>query len=170
MRRTAWILSLIGLVLSLQGCSDSESDDIQQSSRRSERKGSPKKLKYDTEPKYTRYRPPSATGLTELGIDVIKVGRGKAVTEGCRVTVRYKGSLMDGTVFDETNDAEGPRSFELTTDGVIEGWVRGLVGQKEGSVVKLAIPASLAYGNEGKPPVIPKRADLRFEIEIVRVQ
>jgi FKBP-type peptidyl-prolyl cis-trans isomerase len=94
-------------------------------------------------------------------------GTGAEATDGSTVTVRYTGTLDDGTVFDSNLD-EG-YSFVLGTGGVIKGWDAGLVGLKVGGKRTLTIPAELAYGAEGRNS-IPGGATLHFDVELVDVK
>lgn len=111
---------------------------------------------------------PSA--ITALKMDDTKVGTGDAVTEGDLLFVRYKGTLADGKVFDSNTD-EGKPIFSFTagpTGTVIDGWKKGVIGMKAGGTRKLSIPWSMAYG-EGGTGTIPPKADLFFEIQLIRV-
>ena len=92
---------------------------------------------------------------------------------GDTVWVHYTGKLEDGTVFDTSlkprpgaAEAE-PFHFKLGSGLVIKGWDEGIVGMKAGDKRQLIIPAALAYGAEGRPPVIPPNATLIFDIELV---
>jgi FKBP-type peptidyl-prolyl cis-trans isomerase len=104
----------------------------------------------------------------EFESEVILEGRGKTVELGDTVKVHYSGKLSNGFQFDTSKSRE-PLKVKVGAGQVIEGWERGLVGMQEGEVRKLRIPSDLAYGKEGKSPVIPGNAGLIFEIELVEV-
>ena len=107
--------------------------------------------------------------VTELKVEVLKEGEGAVVQASDTITASYFGWLSDGTIFDSSNkkDADNtPVSFPLS--GVIKGWAQGLTGQKEGSVVKLTIPAELGYGSSGSG-VIPANAPLQFIVIIEKI-
>lgn len=99
----------------------------------------------------------------------IKVGTGPAVKNGDLVSVRYKGWLDDGTVFDENSNPEPPYMFTVGAGAVIKGWDLGVVGMKQGGKRNLRIPYKLAYGEEGSS-AIPPKADLNFDVEIENVE
>ena len=82
------------------------------------------------------------------------------------VKVRYKGTLIDGTVFDETKEGADP--VLLTLDHVIKGWTEGLQLVGEGGKIELLIPAELAYGERGTQGIEPNSA-LHFDVEVVEV-
>ena len=82
------------------------------------------------------------------------------------VEVRYKGTLIDGTVFDET--AEGADPARFTLNSVIPGWTEGMQLIGEGGHVELYVPANLAYGESGRPSIEPN-STLIFDVELVHV-
>jgi len=84
------------------------------------------------------------------------------------VTVHYKGTLDDGSQFDSSYDRGQPASFPLGR--VIPGWTEGMQLVGKGGMVELEIPFELAYGEEGRPPVIPPKATLHFIVELLEVK
>jgi len=99
-----------------------------------------------------------------------KVGTGAVPQTGQTVTVHYTGWLADGTKFQSSKDTNRPISFPLGQGRVIKGWDEGLSTMKIGGVRKLIIPPQLAYGDPGRPPLIPGKATLIFEVELLSVQ
>lgn len=106
---------------------------------------------------------------TESGLvfRLIRPGYGPKPEARNRVNVHYEGRLTDGTVFDSSIQRGHPAAFELTD--VIPGWTEGLQLLEGGGKAELTIPASLAYGSEGKPPKIPPCAVLIFEVELLGI-
>ena len=104
-----------------------------------------------------------------LQIEDLKVGTGAEAVAGKAVTVHYVGTLTDGSKFDSSRDRGKGFSFRLGGGEVIRGWDQGVAGMKIGGVRKLTIPPDLAYGDRGFPPVIPARATLVFEVELLAV-
>lgn len=105
----------------------------------------------------------TASGLYYV---VEKTGKGKAAKKGDKVQVLYKGTLLNGQVFDE-NLKDGI-SFPVGLGQVIPGWDEMLQLMKEGDKVKAIIPWNLAYGPRGNGP-IPPYSTLVFEMELVKV-
>ncbi len=105
-----------------------------------------------------------------LQIDDVKVGTGAEAKAGQTVTVHYVGTLTDGKKFDSSRDRGQPFTFKLGAGQVIRGWDQGVAGMKVGEVRKLTIPHQLAYGDRGYPPVIPPKATLVFEVELLGVR
>ena len=99
-----------------------------------------------------------------LQIEMLTEGKGKQPKEGDKVLVNYKGTLIDGTVFDQ-ND-----STEFNTNGVVKGFKEGLLNMKEGGKAIITMPSNLAYGERGAGAMIPGGATLQFEVELLQVK
>ncbi|WP_430816084.1 FKBP-type peptidyl-prolyl cis-trans isomerase [Carboxylicivirga sp. RSCT41] len=105
---------------------------------------------------------------TESGLQykVMEEGTGASPAATDLVTVHYKGSLINGEVFDSSEGSE-PISFPLNR--VIPGWTEGLQLMKEGGKTIFYIPYELAYGERGAGQVIPPYSALIFEVELIKV-
>jgi FKBP-type peptidyl-prolyl cis-trans isomerase len=113
----------------------------------------------------------STTMKDNMKIEVTKEGTGPAITNGQTAVMLYTGKLDNGTVFDSTaNHGNQPFSFTLGAGQVIKGWDEGIVGMKVGEARTLIIPAALAYGAAGYPPVIPANATLTFDVTLVGIK
>ena len=102
---------------------------------------------------------------TESGLayQIIEAGSDKkAVSDQDTVWVDYKGTLLDGTVFDENKD------INFTLNRVIQGWGEGLKLIGEGGKVKLVIPGNLAYGEYGTRGIAPN-STLVFDVTLNKV-
>jgi FKBP-type peptidyl-prolyl cis-trans isomerase len=109
--------------------------------------------------------------MTEaLEIEDLRAGTGTEAAAGKTVSVHYVGTLTNGSKFDSSRDRGSPFSFRLGASEVIKGWDQGVAGMKIGGLRKLTIPAHLAYGDRGFPPVIPPRSTLVFEVELLGVR
>jgi peptidylprolyl isomerase len=110
---------------------------------------------------------------SELVVQDLIVGKGKAAKSGDTVALQYVGVLFDdGKEFDASWQGNKPGqalAFPLGTGQVIQGWDDGIVGMKEGGRRKLIIPPDLAYGAEGFPPDIPPNATLIFDVDLEKV-
>jgi peptidylprolyl isomerase len=98
-----------------------------------------------------------------------QIGTGPLAESRKFYTVHYTGWLTDGTKFDSSHDHPGgePIVFPYGGRRVIPGWDTGFEGMHVGGKRRLYIPYQLAYGESGRPPVIPAKADLIFDIELV---
>jgi peptidylprolyl isomerase len=85
-----------------------------------------------------------------------------------RVRVHYDGFLPNGRRFDSSRDGV-PFTFSLGAGQVIDGWDEGIAGMRVGGRRKLVIPASLGYGEDGVPGVIPPYSVLVFDTELISV-
>ena len=106
---------------------------------------------------------------TESGLQYLveKEGTGPSPKATDTVTVHYRGKLLDGTEFDSSYGND-PVTFPVS--GVIRGWTEALQKMKVGGKWKVFIPSDLAYGEAGKPPVIPPASTLVFEIELLGIE
>jgi peptidylprolyl isomerase len=142
---------------------------------------------------------PPARGILKTAFALryqdIKIGTGADAEPGKLYSVHYTGWLAsNGTKFDSSyerhkpvmdkdgkpeRDADGkikmgeayaePIQFPQGRRGVIPGWDQGFGGMKVGGKRRLFIPYQLAYGELGRPPVIPPKSDLIFDIELMDV-
>ena len=98
---------------------------------------------------------------------VIETGDGAAPTAQDSVTVHYRGTLIDGTVFDSSYDRGQPATFPVNR--VIAGWVEALQLMTVGSKWELYIPSDLAYGRAGAGADIGPDCTLIFEVELLNI-
>ena len=106
--------------------------------------------------------------VTASGLQYIIEDKGTGIVPKAEdtVEVKYKGQLIDGTVFDQSPEGETV-SFPL--NGVIAGWTEGIQLIGEGGKIRLFIPSDLAYGPNGAGGVIGPNAALIFDVELVKV-
>ena len=108
----------------------------------------------------------TASGLQYIEI---KEGDGPNPQPGEIVAVHYRGTLEDGTEFDNSYDRGEPITFALGRGRVIRGWDEGIALLKVGGKAKLIIPPDLAYGETGVDNVIPPNSTLIFEVELISI-
>jgi len=89
---------------------------------------------------------------------------------GSMVTAHYRGMLMNGKQFDSSYDRGQPIQLPIGVGQVIKGWDEALMDMGKGEKRLLIIPPDLAYGAQGRPPVIPPNSILIFEVELVDFQ
>ncbi|WP_167285078.1 FKBP-type peptidyl-prolyl cis-trans isomerase [Marilutibacter alkalisoli] len=108
---------------------------------------------------------------TESGLqyEVISEGDGPRPKADDTVRVHYTGTLLDGTVFDDSTARGEPVVFPL--EQVVPGWSEGLTLMPVGSKYRLWIPSELGYGEMGTPggPIAPN-ATLVFEVELLGIE
>jgi FKBP-type peptidyl-prolyl cis-trans isomerase len=107
--------------------------------------------------------------VTDSGLQytVIEMGDGAKPSASDKVTVNYRGTLLDGQEFDSSYARNQPVSFQL--DQVIPGWTEGLQLMPVGSKFMFYIPSNLAYGPAGGGPIGPN-ATLIFEVELLGIE
>ena len=109
------------------------------------------------------------TTASGLQYKILTEGDGAVPTEKDKVIAHYKGTLIDGTVFDSSYDRGEPATFGVT--GVIQGWQEVLQLMKEGSKWQIVVPSDLAYGPRGAgqgSPIGPNET-LLFDIELIAI-
>ena len=111
-------------------------------------------------------KPNVKTTATGLQYEVITEGKGAKPKPTDVVQVNYKGSLLDGTEFDGSEQHGGPATMSLTQ--VVPGWREGLTMMPVGSKYRFWIPAALGFGEQGGGP-IPPNATLVFEVELLDI-
>jgi FKBP-type peptidyl-prolyl cis-trans isomerase len=97
---------------------------------------------------------------------VIRTGEGVHPRPKDTVVIHFRGTLADGTVFDDTRQKGGPVITRVS--GMVPGIAAALPLMGEGSEWKLFIPSSLAYGDKGSP-LIPPASALIVELTLVKV-
>lgn len=105
----------------------------------------------------------TASGLHYI---ITAPGNGGSPDISSTVTVKYKGYLLDGSVFDETS---GSSSATFPLSNLIEGWQEGIPLLKTGGKGTFFIPSYLGYG-PSRVGTIPANSVLIFEIELVKYQ
>lgn len=122
--------------------------------------------------------------LTRVGprpVEIVDIatGTGDEISVGSTISVTYTGTLSDGRVFDET--PTGPSTFLFDSGSLIEGWIIGLRGMREGGRRQLVIPSELAYSDQevcfdpqrlcvDDAFFIPAFSTLHFDVELVEVE
>ncbi len=117
------------------------------------------------------------TGLevktTASGLQYYEVKRSGSTVRaaaGKTVKVHYSGYLADGKMFDSSVERGEPIEFPLGQGRVIQGWDEGIALMNVGDKLRLVIPYLLAYGEQGRQPIIPAKADLTFDVELIEVK
>lgn len=97
----------------------------------------------------------------------VSEGSGPSPSASDVVRVHYEGRLVNGKVFDSSRERDEPAEFAL--DGVIPCWTEGVQKMKVGGTARLVCPPELAYGEQGRPPVMPGGATLTFDVELLDI-
>jgi len=111
-------------------------------------------------------KPGVATRPSGLQYRILHNGFGKQPGPFDSVEAYYKGTLINGTVFDQTEPGM-PANFVVNK--LIPGWTEALEIMREGDHWELVIPANLAYGTRGAGGVIPPNQTLVFDLELLKV-
>jgi len=97
---------------------------------------------------------------------VLRQGSGPRPKPSDRVRVNYRGTLLDGSVFDSSEQHGGPAEFGLNQ--VIAGWTEGVSMMPVGAKYRFWIPGDLAYGKKGNASIEPN-STLVFDVELLDI-
>jgi peptidylprolyl isomerase len=100
----------------------------------------------------------------------LQAGLGATPVKGANVQVSYKGTFLNGQVFDSSDLHGGPFEFQVGMGKIIPGWDKVVSTMKRGEKRFVVIPPELAYGDRGAGGVIPANAFLVFEITLVGIK
>ena len=113
-------------------------------------------------------RPGVITLPSGLQYKELVAGTGATPKPSDTVTAHYRGTLLDGSEFDNSYKRGEPMTIEVSK--VIPGWTEALRLMKVGAKWQLFVPANLAYGERSPGPEIPPNATLLFEIELLSIK
>jgi hypothetical protein len=124
---------------------------------------------------YILYNIPASSVGGSYYYKIIKPGEINGLSPGINavVTVNYRGSLINGTVFDQTYTGTSPvnnygtKPVSFSVAGVISGWTKNLMQMKVGEIRSVVLPQELAYGAQGAGSTIPPYSVLRFDIQLI---
>jgi len=103
-----------------------------------------------------------------LQYKILKAGTGEKPEIDETVECNYRGTLIDGTEFDNSSKHNGPVTFPVR--GVVMGWSEALLRMPVGSKWQIFVPPQLAYGKSGSGQIIPPNSTLIFEVELLAIK
>jgi FKBP-type peptidyl-prolyl cis-trans isomerase len=164
-----WVVCLTVLILSVfASCTKSgkSEDDVTTPPSRIIKNEKPKPKPVDPAGKILKSK--MYYTLSGLKYEILKKGSGKFPFSNDTVVCHYKGTLLNGKVFDSSYKRKKPLVFKLNQ--VIKGWGEMILLMQVGTKVRVIIPYFLAYGKNGHPPAIPPKSDLVFVIELMEIK
>jgi peptidylprolyl isomerase len=176
-RRRSVLLAAPAVLLAAAGCGSKKSSPASSGSPSSSGSSAPVKIVGGPVPAITGgtafgHKPvvAKATGKpsSDLAVKTVIAGHGPVIAKGDYIQADYLGQIWDtGKVFDNSYDRHTPFVTQIGAGAVIPGWDKGLVGQRTGSRVVLAVPPSQGYGSAGQPQAGIKGTDtLVFVIDL----
>ncbi len=106
---------------------------------------------------------------TGLWFKIDKTGHGKTASDGWQITLKYKVSLLDGTLC-YSSDLQGPKKFTVGKGGVESGLEEGVKMLREGDRALFVLPPHLADGLPGDGNKIPARSIIVYEVEVLKLE
>jgi hypothetical protein len=103
-----------------------------------------------------------------LQVETVEEGTGAPVSDGETVRVRYVARLTTGEVVHDTGETTIPIEIVVGSTPTICGFERALLGMRAGERRRATVPWQLAFSDAGRPPELPPRADLVFQIDLYR--
>ncbi len=162
MKKISYLLLVLLFSAAFQSCSDDDENAYAEWQQENEEYINDIK----DDPAYLQASVPQGPGTVYYQIDPLKSGNGTFPIYTSKVKVRYKGSLIDGTVFDDASD----RTVELSVNGVVSGFAVALQNMQVGEKWTVYIPWQLGYGSSGTSSgTIPPYSTLIFEIELMEI-
>ena len=157
------IAPFLGFALLLGGCNKAPATDSAKSTPHYD-------LSAQSNSRYlTDFAAKPGANKTDDGLEyrVIKAGTGKAPQSGAdMVTVRYRGALINGKVFDQTQPG---KTATFPAGALIPGWIEALSLMKEGDHWEIVLPSALGYGPQGAGSDIPPDQTLVFDMTLEKV-
>lgn len=164
--KTIKILSVFALTLVLSACMDKK--EGQEVKDTSDTAAAAKEVTMNDQDAIKKMWPKAVKTPSGLMFVVTKKGDGaNKPKKGALVTAHYTGKLLNGVKFDSSVDRGTPFQFAVGMGQVIPGWDEAFLDMKKGEKRILIIPSDLAYGDNGAPPVIPPKATLVFDVELI---
>jgi peptidylprolyl isomerase len=120
-------------------------------------------------PRQVPYEHHEVTTPSGVIVQDILAGTGPAVLPTSEVTLNYVARVQGGGPIDSSYDRGLPISFRMGRAPIL-GWNEGLLGMRPGGRRHLVVPPYLAYGDDGVEGVVPPRATLEFDIELVEAK
>jgi FKBP-type peptidyl-prolyl cis-trans isomerase len=117
----------------------------------------------------TKTWPQARKTYTGIRYIIERPGSGQPPQAGDVVSVLFKGTLLEGRVFEKNLDPRDPFTFRLGRGEVIPGWDQIFQLMKPNSKWMVIIPPELAYGSRGRAPRVPPDSTLVFEIQLVKI-
>ncbi len=112
------------------------------------------------------------TTITDDGLEITdtEIGTGEQADASDFLTIHFRGSLEDGSVFESTFERGEPIVIQVGTGQLpIKGWDDGMIGMREGGKRSLVIPPNLAFGEEGIDGFIPGGENIYMDIELISI-